>query len=156
MKKGYFYETAIGHIGIAEEDGFITNLFFGQSAAPDLFEVMETRLLARAAAQLAEYLRGERRAFDLPLRPEGTAFEREVWDALLEIPYGQRRTYGQIAERIGRPTASRAVGRAGGNNPVTILIPCHRAIGMGGEMVGYAGGVELKLRLLALEGGRAG
>lgn len=153
MKKGYYYETLIGCVGIAEENGRITNVFFGRAVQPDVFEVAETRLLARAARQLAEYLGGARRAFDLPLHPEGTAFERSVWDALREIPYGETRTYGQIAGRLGKPTASRAVGRANGNNPVSIFIPCHRVVGAGGEGVGYAGGVELKLRLLALEEG---
>ncbi len=151
MKKGFYYETLIGLVGIAEKDGSITNVFFGRTVQPDLFEVAETELLASAARQLSEYLLGERRAFDLPLAPEGTAFEQTVWDALRGIPYGETRTYGQIAGVIGRPTASRAVGRANGRNPVSIFIPCHRVIGAGGESVGYAGGVELKLWLLALE-----
>lgn len=152
MKKGYYYATAIGRIGIAEEGGAITNVFFGHTVAPDAFEVAESELLRLAAQQLAGYLDGRRQAFDLPLRPEGTAFEQRVWAALQTIPYGQTRTYGQIALQIGSPTASRAVGRANGRNPVSILIPCHRVIGADGSVTGYAGGVELKMRLLALEG----
>lgn len=152
MKKGYYYATVIGLIGIAEEDGAITNVFFGDTVQPDTFEVSETALLVRAAKQLTEYLEGCRQAFDLPLAPEGTPFEREVWTALETIPFGQTRTYGQIAAQIGRATASRAVGRANGRNPISIFIPCHRVIGAGGKAVGYAGGVELKLRLLAHEG----
>lgn len=155
MKRGAYFETLIGSVGIVEEDGRITNVFFGSTVQPDVFEVEETVLLRDAAAQLGEYLRAERLAFDLPLAPHGTAFEREVWEALLTIPYGQTRTYQQIAEQIGRPAACRAVGRANGRNPVSIFIPCHRVIGASGEMTGYAGGVELKLRLLALESGEA-
>lgn len=151
MKKGFYYETAIGVIGIAEEDSAITNVFFGNTVQPDQFEMVETPLLARAAGQLMEYLHGERTGFALPLRAEGTAFERSVWEALLTIPYGQTRSYRQVAEQIGRPTASRAVGHANGRNPVSIFIPCHRVIGADGSVTGYAGGVELKLRLLALE-----
>lgn len=151
MKKGYYYVTAIGRIGIAEEDGAITNVFFGHTVQPDAFEVMETALLQRAAAQLEEYLLGSRRAFDLPLAPQGTDFEQSVWQALTTIPYGETRSYGQIAAQLGRPTASRAVGRANGRNPISVFIPCHRVIGAKGDAVGYAGGVELKLRLLALE-----
>ncbi|MDL2318704.1 methylated-DNA--[protein]-cysteine S-methyltransferase [Eubacteriales bacterium OttesenSCG-928-A19] len=153
MKKGFYYRLAIGLVGITEEDGAITNVFFGDSVQPDVFEVVETALLRRAADQLIEYLRRERHAFDLPIAPQGTAFQRSVWNSLLTIPYGQTRTYGQIATQLGKPTAVRAVGRANGHNPVSIIIPCHRVIGAGGEAVGYAGGVELKLRLLALEEG---
>lgn len=151
MKKGYYYTTVIGRIGIVEEDGRITNVFFGHTVEPDLFELMETAMLKMAAAQLTEYLQGSRKAFELPLAPEGTEFERAVWDALLTIPYGETRSYGEIAAQLGKPKASRAVGRANGRNPVSIFIPCHRVIGADGSATGYAGGTELKLRLLALE-----
>lgn len=151
MKKGYYYTTAIGLIGIVEENDAITNVFFGDTVQPDLFEVSETDLLRRAAAELNEYLCQGRRTFDLPLAPEGTDFERTVWNALLTIPYGETRSYSQVAQQVGRPTSYRAVGRANGRNPISVLIPCHRVVGAGGQAVGYAGGVELKLRLLALE-----
>lgn len=151
MKKGNYFETVIGLIGIAEEDEAITNVFFGRTVQPALFEVMETALLSHAAAQLEEYLLGKRQSFDLALAPDGTEFEHMVWDALLTIPYGETRNYGQIAAQIGRPKAVRAVGRANARNPISLFIPCHRVIGAGGETAGYAGGVELKLRLLALE-----
>lgn len=154
MKRGFYYETVIGRIGIAEENGAITNVFFGDTVQPDVFEMEESGLLIEAAAQLAQYLDGARRVFELPLAPEGTAFEQTVWTALQAIPYGETRAYGEIAAAIGRPTASRAVGRANGRNPVSIFIPCHRVIGADGSTVGYAGGVELKLRLLALERGQ--
>lgn len=153
MKQGFYFQTAIGLVGIAEEDGNITNLFFGNTVQPDTFEIAESMLLLQAARELEEYLEGERTVFDLPLAPEGTDFERMVWEALQTIPYGETRTYAQVARQIGRPSASRAVGRANGRNPVSIFIPCHRVIGTGGAIVGYAGGVELKMRLLALEGG---
>lgn len=104
------------------------------------------------ARQLEEYFAGRRRAFDLPLDPRGSAFEREVWEALLEVPFGKTSAYGAIAERIGRPGSARAVGRAVGANPIAVVIPCHRAVGAGGALTGYAGGMERKRALLALEG----
>lgn len=151
MKKAFFCETPFGRIGIAEESGAITNLFFGNTVRPGAYEEAETPLLQKAAAQLQAYLGGERAMFDLPLAPEGTVFERMVWESLLTIPYGETRTYGQLAARLGRPQASRAVGRANGRNPISIIIPCHRVIGANGALTGYAGGLPMKKALLALE-----
>lgn len=108
-------------------------------------------LLRRAAEELGEYLAGRRRDFTLPLDPRGSDFQRQVWQALRSIPYGQTRTYGQIAEQIGRRRAARAVGMANNRNPIAILIPCHRVIGSDGSMTGYAAGIAVKERLLALE-----
>ncbi len=108
-------------------------------------------LLRRAAEELGEYLAGRRRDFTLPLDPSGSDFQRQVWQALRSIPYGQTRTYGQIAEQIGRRRAARAVGMANNRNPIAILIPCHRVIGSDGSMTGYAAGIAIKERLLALE-----
>lgn len=108
-------------------------------------------LLRRAAEELGEYLAGRRRDFTLPLDPGGSDFQRQVWQALRSIPYGQTRTYGQIAEQIGRRRAARAVGMANNRNPIAILIPCHRVIGSDGSMTGYAAGIAIKERLLALE-----
>ena len=102
--------------------------------------------------QLAEYLTGERRDFDLPLAPEGTEFQCRVWQALTTIPYGETRSYVDIARAVGSPGASRAVGGANHDNPIGIVIPCHRVIGADGSLTGYAGGVERKRRLLELEG----
>jgi methylated-DNA-[protein]-cysteine S-methyltransferase len=102
--------------------------------------------------QLAEYLEGKRRVFDLPLRLEGTEFQKEVWEAVSHVPYGQTASYGEIALLIGRPRASRAVGAANGANPIPIVIPCHRVIGADGSLTGYGGGIALKSRFLALEG----
>jgi methylated-DNA-[protein]-cysteine S-methyltransferase len=108
-------------------------------------------VLLEAERQLAEYFAGTRRTFELPLDFEGTEFQRSVWAALLTIPYGETRSYGQIARQIGRPKAVRAVGAANGRNPLSIVAPCHRVIGASGELTGFAGGLETKEFLLALE-----
>lgn len=108
--------------------------------------------LAAALRQLNEYFAGTRRTFDLPLRLAGTAFQQRVWRELTEIPYGETWSYGQLARRIGKPNASRAVGLANGRNPVSILVPCHRVIGADGSLTGYGGGLERKQWLLAHEG----
>lgn len=106
--------------------------------------------------QLGEYFAGARRAFTLPLAPAGTEFERRVWRELGAIPYGETRSYAEIAQAIGRPAACRAVGRANGRNPIAIVIPCHRVIGSDGSLTGYGGGLDLKRFLLDLEGGQGG
>lgn len=108
-------------------------------------------LLRRAAEELGAYFAGRRRDFTLPLDPCGSDFQRQVWQALRSIPYGETRSYGQIAEQIGRRRATRAVGMANNRNPIAILIPCHRVIGSDGSMTGYAAGIAVKERLLALE-----
>ena len=108
-------------------------------------------VLSDAAAQLAEYFAGHRRTFDLPLAPQGTGFQQLVWTALLAVPFGQTRSYGQIASAIGRPAASRAVGAANGSNPIAIIIPCHRVIGSSGKLTGYGGGLPTKAWLLEHE-----
>lgn len=108
-------------------------------------------VLERCRAQLVEYFAGDRAGFDVPLAPGGTRFQRAVWDALLEIPYGQVRSYGALAARLGRPRAARAVGAANGSNPISILVPCHRVVGAGGSLTGYAGGVARKQWLLEHE-----
>jgi methylated-DNA-[protein]-cysteine S-methyltransferase len=102
--------------------------------------------------QLAEYFAGQRTAFELPLAPAGTPFQRNVWDALLAIPYGETRSYGELAAAVGKPGAARAVGRANHDNPIGVVIPCHRVIGAAGSLTGYAGGVDRKRYLLELEG----
>lgn len=104
-------------------------------------------------SQLHDYFAGTRTTFDLPLAPEGTAFQQTVWEALTTIPYGETWTYGQLAEAIGRPTAARAVGSANGANPLPIVVPCHRVIGSSGTLTGYRGGVRFKQALLDLENG---
>lgn len=150
-KKAYFYDTPVGRIGIAENGRAITNLFFGHTVAPGAYVLEKTELLQEAWRQLSAYFTGKRAVFFLPLEPEGTAFERSVWEALQAIPYGQTATYREIARSIGREHACRAVGRANGRNPISIFIPCHRVIGSDGSLTGYAGGLEAKRYLLALE-----
>ncbi|MEP6769217.1 MAG: methylated-DNA--[protein]-cysteine S-methyltransferase [Acidobacteriota bacterium] len=104
--------------------------------------------------QLAEYFEGQRTSFDLPLAPAGTVFQRRVWEELVRIPFGERLTYGELARRLGRPAAFRAVGAANGANPIAIVIPCHRVVGSDGSLTGYGGGLPLKRWLLDHEGGR--
>lgn len=111
-------------------------------------------VVREAARQLGAYFSGARTRFDLPLDMAGTPFQREVWAALSTIPYGETRSYGTIARQIGQPAACRAVGAANGRNPVSIVVPCHRAIGANGALTGFAGGLAIKRRLLALEGRR--
>jgi methylated-DNA-[protein]-cysteine S-methyltransferase len=155
----------VGRIGIAENGTAITDLFFsGEDITPKLLLrqeslakealLQETPLLLAAARQLNDYLKGRRRAFDLPLAPCGTAFQRAVWQALLDIPFGQTCSYGQIAAAVGSLKAARAVGLANNKNPIAIIIPCHRVIGADGRLVGYAGGLHIKEKLLTLEGCR--
>jgi methylated-DNA-[protein]-cysteine S-methyltransferase len=108
---------------------------------------------ADAREQLAEYFAGERTSFDLPMQLEGSAFQRTVWHALTRIPYGQTISYGELARRIGRPDLARAVGTANGQNPIAVIVPCHRVIGSDGKLVGYGGGLENKRLLLDLEQG---
>jgi methylated-DNA-[protein]-cysteine S-methyltransferase len=128
------------------DDGAVTGVDFagGGAAAND-------PRFDGVADQLREYFDGERTAFDLDLRPRGSAFERRVWDELLRIPYGKTASYAEIAERIGHPGAARAVGRANARNPIAIVIPCHRVVGSDGSLTGYAGGLQSKRSLLALE-----
>ena len=123
---------------------------FSREMPPDI-PVQETPLLWEAGRQLAAYADGRLRAFDLPLAPCGTSFQHAVWRALLDIPFGQTRSYGEVAASLGRPRAARAVGMACHRNPVAIIIPCHRVIGASGQLTGYAGGLDIKARLLALE-----
>jgi methylated-DNA-[protein]-cysteine S-methyltransferase len=107
---------------------------------------------AEVRRQLAEYFAGERHEFDLRLAPEGTPFELAVWTELAKIPFGETRSYGEIARALGRPDAARAVGRANGANPIPIVVPCHRVIGADGSLTGFGGGLDVKARLLELEG----
>ena len=119
-------------------------------------EVPQLPLFRSAAAQLREYFAGARKAFDLPLAPAGTPFQRQVWAAIAAVPFAATITYGELAARCGRPSAVRAAGAATGRNPLTIVIPCHRIVGRGGALTGYAGGLDRKRTLLALEAEHAG
>ena len=151
MKHVYYYETSIGRIGIAEEEGYITDVILETYSFEEECIEAETPLLKRAAEQLNEYLAGERQIFDLPLKPDGTPFRKRVWDALCEIPYGETRSYKDIARAVGNEKACRAVGGANNKNPISIFIPCHRVVGADGKLVGYGGGIQMKIKLLELE-----
>lgn len=145
--------TMAGLLRIVEENDAIVQIQFEQEqkTAGDAV-LQDTPLLLEAKRQLEEYFAGLRASFSLPLNPQGTAFQKKVWQQLEAIPYGQTRTYGQIAAAVGQPTASRAVGGANHNNPIAIVIPCHRVIGANGKLTGYAGGLDIKEKLLRLEG----
>jgi methylated-DNA-[protein]-cysteine S-methyltransferase len=131
-----------------DDDGALTRIGFGAG------DVSDDARFDRVVTQMTEYFAGRRTDFDLDLRPDGgSPFERRVWAALLEIPYGETASYGEIAARIGHPGKARAVGRANGRNPVAIVCPCHRVIGSDGSLTGYGGGLENKRTLLDLEAG---
>ena len=147
MRKRTFI-SPLGPISLTEENGFLTGVSFCTAKAD---AADKSPLLAEAEHQLAEYFGGLRQNFDLPLNPKGTAFQQKVWQALLQIPYGQTASYKEIACKIGNEKAYRAVGLANHNNPIGIIIPCHRVVGTNGNLTGYAGGLEKKQKLLELE-----
>ena len=141
------YDSPCGRLKIGYTDTAIRYVLFtdekGRGKPSALSEL--------AASQLTEYFSGKRKDFDLPLEPQGTEFRKKVWSALTEIPYGETRSYKDIAERIGNPKACRAVGGANNKNPISIIIPCHRVVGADGSLVGYGGGLDKKTMLLDLE-----
>lgn len=148
MKYVFSYDLPAGRLWIAEENGAITDVRFRPVPGA---EVLETPLVRSAFEQLSAYFSGRRRLFDLPLNAAGTAFQESVWQALLSIPYGETRTYSDIARAAGNAKACRAVGMANNKNPIGIIIPCHRVIGADGGLVGYGVGLTIKRMLLALE-----
>ena len=156
MKSVFFFNYSIGSLGIAEEDDFITRVFFSGEIDLPGFKKTKTPLIKNAATQLKEYFTGLRKNFDLPLLPKGTDFQRSVWNSLLTIPYGETRCYRDIAIQINNPNACRAVGMANNRNPIVIVIPCHRVIGQDGSLVGYGGGISIKQYLLELEDNNVG
>ena len=149
MKYRYEIETKLGIMTLIEKDGKITAICYGKEKQEIPWK--KTPLLALAQQQLLEYFAGNRQNFSLPLELEGTEFQKKVWQALQTISYGQTKTYGQIAKEIGKEKAARAVGNANHNNPIAIIIPCHRVIGANGKLTGYSAGVEKKDFLLKLE-----
>jgi methylated-DNA-[protein]-cysteine S-methyltransferase len=157
MKQGFLAPSPLGDIALRVEDDALTGVYFtGQKYFPTL--AMDTgrqavpAVVVRAREQLAEFFAGERRRFDLSLLMHGTVFQRRVWQALQDIPYGLVVSYGDIAKEIGLGSGhARAVGGANGRNPISIIVPCHRVIGGSGALTGYAGGIERKQALLALE-----
>jgi methylated-DNA-[protein]-cysteine S-methyltransferase len=151
--------TPVGRLRLAGDEKGLRSISFQNrfdSAAPADSTLLREEPFRETIVQLEAYFAGELRRFDLPLSPEGTPFQREVWSALTTIPYGETGSYGGLARRLGRPAASRAVGAANGQNPIPIVIPCHRVIGADGSLTGFGGGLAIKRRLLDLESGASG
>ncbi len=149
-----YLETPIGELLLAGEDGSLSMIGFPKGSMrrdPEPDWIFNEKPLAEACRQLIEYFDGERREFDLELDLSGTEFQVSVLHALQNIPYGETVSYGEIAKRIGRPRAVRAVGAANGRNPIPIVVPCHRVIGSGGDLTGFGGGLDTKEALLRLE-----
>lgn len=155
------FPSPVGELLLTSSDAAITGIYFpgrdrkrkrGTDWVEDNGKGPAGALLARARQQLTEYFAGGRTTFDLPLEPGGTPFQRRVWDALRAIPYGTTTSYGEIARRLGDGHATRAVGAANGQNPIPIVVPCHRVIGSRGELTGFGGGLERKRWLLEHEG----
>ncbi len=152
-------ETPVGRLVVGGRGDHLTHVFLPNDPgafrrarrSEDLSDSDLPAAVSAARRQLVEYFAGVRRAFDLPLAPAGTEFQRQVWFALADIPYGATISYAQLAARVGRPSAFRAVGQANGANPLPIVLPCHRVVASGGGIGGYGGGLDLKRRLLALE-----
>lgn len=142
-------DSPIGPLVVAGQEGVITHIRFHGERDPEWVEDHDP--FREAERQLLAYFAGQRTTFSLSLRPEGTPFQQLVWGALQEIPYGETLSYGELAQRIGKPAAVRAVGAANGANPLPIVIPCHRVIGSNGKLTGFGGGLETKERLLRLE-----
>lgn len=157
MIHSYLISSPLGDIALRAEDDALTGVFFvGQKHYPTLTMAPEDhampRVIRQAQEQLDEFFSGERRAFSVPLRLRGTPFQEQVWRELARIPYGEVVSYGAMASSMGlSPGHSRAVGMANGRNPLCIILPCHRVIGAGGDLTGYAGGMERKRALLKLE-----
>jgi methylated-DNA-[protein]-cysteine S-methyltransferase len=143
--------SPIGDLRLASEHGKLVSIAFHADGSSKDSEERDP-VLEATASQLAEYFAGDRRDFDLPLAPAGTPFQKSVWRALQAIPFGELCSYRDIAEHIGKPSAVRAVGAANGRNPLPIVVPCHRVIGSDGSLTGFAGGLDTKRALLALEG----
>lgn len=148
-----YLDTPIGRLRLLSTGTHLTAIEFESRYSESAIEIERSdAALERAATQLQQYFAGRRKQFDLPLAPTGTDFQRRVWTALATIPWGELRSYSDIAQAIGKPTAMRAVGAANGRNPLPIVVPCHRVIGSNGTLTGFAGGLEMKRQLLELEG----
>ena len=145
------YDTPVGKIYISDNGSAITQLGFCRLIPQSELVMQETEILKKAAKQLEEYFAGLRTSFELPIDPQGTPFQKSVWNALVDIPYGETRSYKDIAEAVGCPKGFRAIGLANNKNPIAIIIPCHRVIGASGKLIGYAGGINIKDQLLKLE-----
>jgi len=151
----FFYQTKIGTLCIAEENGRLIHIGLNgalpQDINPQNSKREETALIRKAYAEIKEYLSGNLKKFDLPLEPRGTGFQLKIWSAMQKIPYGKTMSYGQLARAAGFAKAARAAGMACNRNPLPIVVPCHRVIGADGSLTGYGGGLEIKRFLLSLE-----
>jgi methylated-DNA-[protein]-cysteine S-methyltransferase len=162
MSKRHVYKTVPSPVGrltlVASDEGLAAILWEKDRPRRVLLNIQaeanDHPVLVEAERQLREYFAGQRRRFELKLDPSGTAFQRDVWNALMTIPFGETRSYAQIAQQIGHPRAVRAVGAANGRNPLSIVAPCHRVVGSTGALTGFAGGLEVKAHLLEFEGAR--
>lgn len=143
-----YYQTKIGRIKIAQEGDAIVEINVTDSEEKS---ERETPLIKKTIKELEEYFEGKRKIFDIPISIKGTEFQEKVWEALLKIPYGETKSYEDIAKMVGCPKGARAVGMANHNNKIIIIIPCHRVIGKNGKLVGYAGGLPVKEKLLQIE-----
>ena len=158
MKQHTVIDSPYGPLTLVAEDGVLCGLYMtDQRHRPpeESFGTPDETPFAEAEEQLEAYFAGELKEFTLELRLNGTPFQRRVWEQLRAIPYGERRTYGELAAALGNPAASRAVGLANGRNPIGIIVPCHRVVGADGSLTGYGGGLERKQRLLDFETGTA-
>jgi methylated-DNA-[protein]-cysteine S-methyltransferase len=144
--------TPVGTLQLLSEAGCLVRIAFPGEHHTGTENDESDPVLVACATQLSEYFSGKRQEFDIPLEPIGTEFQQEVWSALKRIPFGELRSYGEIAREIGRPKAVRAVGAANGRNPLPIVVPCHRVIGSDSSLTGFAGGLAMKKQLLTLEG----
>ena len=148
MRHVWFEDYPIGRLGIGEENDKIVFILFADQECPDQCELTRTSVIDQAIAQLNEYFEGKRKQFDLPLDMPGTEFQRSVWAALQTIPYGETFSYKEVAAKIGKPKATRAVGMANRHNPIPIVVPCHRVVGSDGSLTGFGGGLPVKRFLL--------
>jgi methylated-DNA-[protein]-cysteine S-methyltransferase len=149
-------ESPVGKLKlVASDQGLVAVLWEndrpGRVRLSELIEDEQHPVLVKTERQLGEYFAGKRKAFSIDLDMRGTRFQKDVWEALLAIPFGETRSYGQLAQQLGNPRATRAVGAANGRNPVSIIVPCHRVIGSSGKLTGFAGGLDAKAHLLGLE-----
>lgn len=172
MRYGCYVDSPVGMLQIVEKDGALTHVLFCSrtglkpvteeghevlakvSGKREFFKEKMTPLLKKTMKELEEYFEGKRKEFDLPLRPEGTPFQLKAWEGLRTIPYGETRTYKQMAEYAQSPKGYRAIGLANNKNPISIIVPCHRVIGSNGKLVGFGGGLDKKEWLLNLEKGK--
>jgi methylated-DNA-[protein]-cysteine S-methyltransferase len=154
MRSHTVMDSPVGPLTLVAEDGTLAALYMQQQRHrpdPEVFGERDDAAFVDVVGQLREYFAGQRRSFDVPLTLQGTPFQRQVWAALCEIPYGETTSYGELAARLGRPNAARAVGLANGRNPIGIIVPCHRVVGADGALTGYGGGLDRKEHLLAFE-----